>query len=384
MRYFYPCLVAVFFVCILCARGRGTATSFFAPSLSLLNSTPLKKNAALYPRSNSTYENNIALLVHDVKAAPRPLLRATFIPWLYFMAVNMNLPNLPKLVNFIVNKGTSTLVSGESQRIYGNLSGLDQIFTFLSVNAVGMLSDRFGRRPFMMYSALGLGTAFFLSSCASPERKWIFYLAGCLDGLTSCMFSQSQAYISDLALSSTGGPSSLSVSLSQFQGISFMLGIPLGGFLGSAYSLKAPLYCAMLFCGICFLSILFFLPESITLASSSPLSATPVQPPSSSQWLDKLNPFGALSLFSRTPALSVFAVVYGLLNIAQSGIQIVWINYLQRVFGWAAPISALTLAIVGLTVAIFPGILIPIMGPLNFIQSGLLLHSLSLIALGNV
>lgn len=44
------------------------------------------------------------------------------IPWLYFMAVNINLPNLPTFINSVVN-GANT-VSGESQKVYGALSGI--------------------------------------------------------------------------------------------------------------------------------------------------------------------------------------------------------------------------------------------------------------------
>lgn len=83
------------------------------------------------------------------------------LPWLYFMAVNMNLPNLPKFINYVINNG-NTNVSGASQQMYGALSGFDAFFTFLSVNAFGCLSDVYGRKPFMMYSAFGLGMSFTL------------------------------------------------------------------------------------------------------------------------------------------------------------------------------------------------------------------------------
>lgn len=76
------------------------------------------------------------------------------LPWLYFMSISLNIPSLPKFVNAVINKG-NTDVSEESARVYGNVAGIDSLFTFLSVNLVGCLSDGFGRRPFMLMSSLG-------------------------------------------------------------------------------------------------------------------------------------------------------------------------------------------------------------------------------------
>lgn len=299
------------------------------------------------------------------------MLRAIVVPWMYFMAVNMNLPNLPKFINSVVNKGDPN-VSGASQKMYGNLSGLDALFTFLSVSAVGRLSDVYGRRPFMMYSALGLGLGYFLCSLASFERQWVFYLSGSIDGLTSCMFSQSQAYVADL---SSAINESLSVALSQFQGLAiglaFMLGIPLGAQLGSRYSLRAPLFCAMGFCLVCFLSILLLLPESSSRATRI-----------SEVRVSELNPAGAVGVLLRTQALSVLSLVYFLVNVAHAGIQVVWINYLQLVFGWSPQTSSLTLAIIGLTVAAIPRLYLPVIGTKRAIKYGLLVHAVSLALIG--
>ena len=105
-----------------------------------------------------------------------------FVAWLYFMAVSLNIPNLPSYVNYVVSKGGSTVTS-KGASVYGMLSGIDSFFTFLSVNAVGCLSDTFGRKPFICYSSLGLGLAYFLASTA--KFPWVFYIASTIDGLSS-------------------------------------------------------------------------------------------------------------------------------------------------------------------------------------------------------
>ena len=111
-----------------------------------------------------------------------------------------------------MNKG-SLAVTPESAKVYGFIQTTDSIFTFLSVNTVGLMSDRFGRKPFMMYSALGLGSAFAMILYA--KTPWMFYLAAALDGCSSCMLSQAQAYVSDC----TDNKADLSVALGQFQGL---------------------------------------------------------------------------------------------------------------------------------------------------------------------
>ena len=84
---------------------------------------------------------------------PKSLL-GLILPWLYFMSTAVQIPTLPKYVNFIVNKGSSD-VTPDSAKVFGLIQTTDSAFTFLFVNAIGLLSDKFGRKPFMVYSSFG-------------------------------------------------------------------------------------------------------------------------------------------------------------------------------------------------------------------------------------
>ena len=179
------------------------------------------------------------------------------------MAVSINIPNLPKFVNWSINSG-NTNVSPKSAAVYGTISGVDSFFTFLVVNVVGCMSDSFGRRPFMFLSSLGLGFAYFLT--LSAKTPGMFYFAAMIDGLTSCMFSQAQCYVTDMNnRRESADKESVSVALGRFQGIAvgmaFLVGIPLGAVLGSKYNLITPLYLAVILCSINAILIAFFLPE---------------------------------------------------------------------------------------------------------------------------
>ena len=124
---------------------------------------------------------------HEV-VSRRATILSLLLPWLYFMAVSLNIPNMPKFVNYALSTGGSTDVTSRSASVYGSISGVDAFFTFLSVNLIGVLSDIYGRRPFMMMSSLGLGLAYTITMHATYPT--FFYAAAAIDGLTSCMFSQ--------------------------------------------------------------------------------------------------------------------------------------------------------------------------------------------------
>ena len=162
-----------------------------------------------------------------------------FLPYLYFLAVAINMASFPKYVNHIINDGDAN-VSQKSSTVYGMLSGLDSLFTFLSVNLIGVLSDTYGRKPFMMMSAVGLGIAY--SIAVNARDSALFCLAGCLDGSTSSMFSLAQAYVADCCRSPGRNNQELGLALSQFQGLAvgcaFVIGAPLGAPAVSSLILK--------------------------------------------------------------------------------------------------------------------------------------------------
>ena len=180
------------------------------------------------------------------------------------MAISINIPNLPRFVNWSINSGNAN-VSPKSAEVYGMISGIDGFFTFLVVNAVGCMSDSFGRRPFMFISSLGLGLAYFLT--LSAKTPAMFYFAAMIDGLTSCMFSQAQSYVTDMNnRRSSHEKESMSVALGRFQGIAvgmaFLVGIPLGVVISYTYTLKTTLKLAIALCAINSLLIAFCLPEN--------------------------------------------------------------------------------------------------------------------------
>ena len=322
------------------------------------------------------------------------------VPWLYFLAIAINIPSFPKYVNYCVNRGDSS-ASPASQKVYGDYSGLDSFCTFLSVNFIGCLSDSLGRKPFIMFSSAGLCLSYLVALLA-PSYPKLFYVSGCIDGLSSSMFSQAQAYITDRLQSaeetskrniestspSLTSPSSstsisrdipvaqLSDAIGRFQGlaigVAYVIGIPLSMVLTKVGSYRAPVAVA---CSVCALSVLLahiFLPESprflnpqqqpASLIPPASFLKQPAQAPLRThrrpiRWAEA-NPLGALKMLAgRSTSLRLLSAAYFFRHLAQTGTTVVWINYLSVRFRWSHYAAGAAYTLLGLMVTVVPRLL---------------------------
>src|SRR2546427_9371620 len=67
---------------------------------------------------------------------------------------------------------------------------------FFFAPLIGLLSDRFGRRPVILLSNLGLGLDYVVMALA-PTVRWLF-VGRVLSGITSASITAATAYISDV------------------------------------------------------------------------------------------------------------------------------------------------------------------------------------------
>ena len=145
-------------------------------------------------------------------------------------------------------------------------------------------------------------------------------------------------------------------------GMAFFFGVPLGGILSSKVGLTAPLMLGIALCIFNVLALSLYLPESID-TQSLPIKSREIK-------LADANPLGAVKLFGRNSKFAVNAFIYFLVQLAQSGLQVTWINYLQHKFGWSGTKSGLTLMVVGIVVAVLPKYIIPLFGLKNSVLFG--------------
>jgi MFS family permease len=141
------------------------------------------------------------------------------------LAMGLIIPVLPKLIlDFLGGVMTDTA------RWSGRFAVVFALMQFFFSPLLGVLSDRFGRRPVILLSNLGLGLDYIVMAMA-PTLYWLF-LGRLISGITTSSIPTAMAYISDVTPKEkrAGAFGMIGVAF----GIGFILGPGLGGLLGKS------------------------------------------------------------------------------------------------------------------------------------------------------
>lgn len=162
------------------------------------------------------------------KATPKAQPRKAALAFIFVMvvldvmALGIIIPVLPKLVESMA--GGNTVRAAEIYGIFGTAWGVMQFF-FSPI--LGAVSDRYGRRPVLLFSTLGLGLDYILMAVA-PDLVWLF-IGRLISGVTAASFSTANAYIADVTPpEDRAGAFGL---IGAAFGVGFVLGPALGGIL---------------------------------------------------------------------------------------------------------------------------------------------------------
>src|SRR6202043_1153883 len=140
------------------------------------------------------------------------------------LAMGLIIPVLPKLIlDFLGGKMT---VAADWNGWFALVFALGQ-FVFSPV--LGVLSDRFGRRPVILLSNLGLGLDYVVMALA-PTIGWLF-LGRVISGITTSSIPTAMAYIADVTPREkrAGAFGMIGAAF----GIGFTFGPVIGGFVGN-------------------------------------------------------------------------------------------------------------------------------------------------------
>jgi DHA1 family tetracycline resistance protein-like MFS transporter len=240
---------------------------------------------------------------------------------------------LPSLIGRLAGPANAGFINGV-------FVGVWALVQFAASPLLGALSDRFGRRPLILLSMTGLGLDYVVMALA-PNLWWL--LAGrIVSGVTASSFSVCYAYVADIT--PEAGRAAAFGRLGAVTGLGFILGPAIGGLLG-AISLRAPFWVAAAFSLANALLGLVVLPESLPRGSRAQFT------------LSKANPLGSLRLLRSHPELAGLSWTHVLSQFAGSAIASVYVLYVVRRYGWSVQAVGLSLALVGLIVALVQGFL---------------------------
>jgi DHA1 family tetracycline resistance protein-like MFS transporter len=252
------------------------------------------------------------------------------------LALGTIIPVLPKLVVSFLHGDTAA-----AAEVYGLFGTAWALMQFLCSPLLGALSDRFGRRPVVLISNVGLGLDYIVMAVA-PSLSWLF-VGRVLSGITAASISTGFAYVADVT--PPEGRAARFGMLGVAFGAGFVLGPALGGLAGSVDP-RLPFWIAAALSLVNALYGFFVLPESLPPERRAPF-----------EWR-RANPLGSLALLRSHRELVGLASVNFLGQLAHAILPSVTVLYMGYRYGWDERMVGFVMAGVGICAMVVQGTLI--------------------------
>ena len=238
------------------------------------------------------------------------------------------IPVLPPLVVSFVHS------EAKGAQIYGLFGAAFALMQFIVSPIQGALSDRFGRRPVLLISIFGLGCDFVFMALA-PTLAWLF-VGRLISGATAASFSTANAYIADVNVDEPSEAKRAAAFglMGMAFGAGFIIGPGLGGLLAH-FGPRAPFWGAACLSLTNALYGVFVLPESLPPERRAPFR------------LRNANPVSSLRIYASHPQLPPFAVILGLLYLAQQVFVSSFVLYVGYRYHWGPSLVGLSLMVTG-------------------------------------
>lgn len=252
------------------------------------------------------------------------------------------IPVMPKLLEELLH----TSEVDKASQYAGWLTFAYAITQFVFAPVLGNLSDKYGRRPVLLFSLLGFGIDYLFLSFA-PTIGWLF-VGRIIAGVTGASFTTASAYIADISTNENRAQNFGMIGAAF--GLGFILGPLIGGLLGELGP-RVPFFVAA---GLALLNCAygyFVLPESLDKEHRRVF-----------EWR-RANPLGSLLQLRKYPAVSGLIISMILIYIAGHSVQSNWSFFNIERFNWSPKMIGISLGIVGLLVGVVQGGLVRVVNP---------------------
>jgi DHA1 family tetracycline resistance protein-like MFS transporter len=277
------------------------------------------------------------------------------------IGIGVIIPVLPALIEQLTGEGVS-----QASRYAGWLSFAYAAAQFFFAPVMGGLSDRYGRRPVLLASLLGLGCDYIFLALA-PSLAWLF-VGRIIAGITGASFTTATAYIADVSTPEKRAQNFGLVGAAF--GLGFIIGPVVGG-LFAHFGPRVPFVVAAVLSLCNFLYGFFLVPESLPLAQRRPFT-----------WV-RANAVASLVRLGKYPQIIGLVVALVLLYLAGSATQSVWTFYSILKFKWDETLIGYSLGAVGLGALIVQGglvrVLIPKLGSARAVAGGLVCYMIGFV-----
>lgn len=271
------------------------------------------------------------------------------------------IPVMPELIKKMAHCDNS-----QASQISGWMLFTYAFMQFIFAPVLGNLSDKYGRRPVLLFSLFGFGIDYLFLSFA-PSVNW-FFVGRAIAGITGASFTTASAYIADISNEENRAKNFGVIGMAF--GLGFIIGPLLGGLLGH-WGLRVPFIAAAILSLCNCLYGFLILPESLSLENRRPFD-----------W-KRANPFGSIKQLQKYHTAGRLAVSLLLVYLAAHAVQSNWTFFTVERFQWNELTIGISLTVVGVLVSAVQGgltrVINPRLGNEKSIYVGLALYALGLL-----